>query len=103
MVKEGKLWAYAVEDCVISAEAPCVKFWGEYLCGAEKKKEIAKFKQGNYMWEVNSYDFFAAFGEKKGKSHEEYKKYRPCKLSEFMAYLEDKGRVNISMECHRIA
>ena len=102
IVKEGKLWAYAVEDCVISAVKPCVKFWGEYLCGSERKKDIAKFKNEHYMWEVNSYDFVGAFGFQKGKAVEEYKHYRPSKLSEFMAHLEDKGRVNVSMECHSI-
>ena len=27
-------------------------------------------------------------------------KIMPCKLSEFMAFLEDKGRVNFGIECH---
>ena len=103
LVKDGKLWAHAVEDCVISAQKPCVKFWGEYLCGTERKKDIAKYKNTNYMWEVNSYDFIAAFGsQSKGKSVQEYKHYRPSKLSEFMAHLEDKGRAKVSMECHDI-
>ena len=104
MVKDGKLWAYANEDCIISDEKHCVKFWGEYLCGEDRKKEIAKFKNNNYMWEMDSYGFVAAFGEQKekGKNVVEYKDYRPSKLSEFMAHLEDKGRVNVTVECHDI-
>ena len=102
MVKDGKLWAYAVDDCVISAQKFCVKFWGEYLCGTERKKDIAKFKNENYMWEVKNFDFEAAFGSQKGKSVDEYKNYRPSKLSEFMAHLEDKGKAKVTMECHEI-
>ena len=72
------------------------------MCGSDKKKDIAKHQNDNYMWEVNSYDFVAAYGKQKGKKIEEFKNYLPCKLSEFMAYLEDSGRVNISLECHDI-
>ena len=102
MIKDGRLWVHALQDCIISAQQPIVKFWGEYLCGSDKKKDIAKHQNGNYMWEVNSYDFIAAFGKQQNKNIEEYKNYLPCKLSEFMAHLEDNGRVNISLECHAI-
>ena len=102
MIKDGKLWAHALQDCIVSALKPTVKFWGEYLCGSERKKDIAKHRKDNYMWEVTSFDFIAAFGSQKGKQVEEYKDYRPCKLSEFMAHLEDKGRVNVTVECHHI-
>ena len=103
MVKDGKLWVHGLQDCVVSANQFCVKFWGEYLCGSEKKKDIAKFRKDNYMWEVSNYDFVAAFGTQKGpKQITEFKNYRPSKLSEFMAHLEDKGRVNVTMECHEI-
>ena len=54
------------------------------------------------MWEVDSYDFIAAFGTQKGKKVEEYENYLPCKLSEFMAHVEDNGRVNLTLECHDI-
>ena len=102
MVKDGRLWGHALDDCIISSQGPVVKFWGEYLCGSDKKKEIAKNQHENYMWEVNSYDFIAAFGKQQGKKITEYKDYLPCKLSEFMAHLEDSGRVNINVECHDI-
>lgn len=102
MIKDGKLWVHALADCIVSAGQPIIKFWGEYLCGSEKKKDIVKFRHSNYMWEVNSYDFEAAFGTQKGKQVTEFKNYRPSKLSEFIAHLEDKGRVNITMECHEI-
>ena len=102
MIKDGQLWAHALEDCLISTRQPCVKFWGEYLCGQDKKKDIAKHQHNNYMWEVTSYDFIAAFGKQKNKKVEEYKNYLPCKFSEFMAHLEENGRVNVSLECHDI-
>ena len=54
------------------------------------------------MWEVDSYDFIAAFGTQKGKKVEEYKSYLPCKLSEFVAHVEDNGRVNLTLGCHDI-
>jgi len=102
IIKDGKLWAHALQDCIVSAARPVVKFWGEYLCGAERKKDITKFQKDHYMWEVKSFDFVAAFGSQQGKKVEEFKNYCPSKLSEFMAHLEDNGRVNITMECHDI-
>ena len=54
------------------------------------------------MWEVDLYDFIAAFSTQKDKEVEEYKSYLPCKLSEFVAHLEDNGRVNLTLECHDI-
>ena len=73
-----------------------------YLFGSEKKKDITKHKNGNYMWELSDFDFVGAFGTQKGKAVEQFKDYEPCKLNDFMAHLEDKGRVNITIECHDI-
>ena len=102
MAKDGRLWAYAKDDCILPDNKPLAKFWGEYLCGSENKKIIAKNKNANYMWEVDSYDFEGAFGYVKNKSVEEFKDYRPSKLSDFMAYLEEKGKAKVSLECHDI-
>ena len=67
MIKDGKLWAYAKDACIIPDVKPVVKFWGEYLCSTENHKVIAKNKKANYMWEVDSYDFEAAYGYKNKK------------------------------------
>ena len=75
MINDGKVWAHGLQDCIVSALKPTVKFWGEYLCGSERKKDIAKHRKDNYMWEVTSFDFIAAFGSQKGKQVEEYKDY----------------------------
>ena len=98
--KEGKLWAHALEDCIVSAQKPIVKFWGEYLCGTEKKKDIARFKNDNYMWEIKSSDFVGAYGWQKSKEVQPFREHMPCKLTDFMAFLEEKGRVNFGIECH---
>ena len=104
MIKDGKLRCHALEDCIISSRKPICKFWGEYLCGTERKKDIAKHKNQNYMWEMNSLDFLGAFSwQKNPKEIEPFKDHRPCKLSEFMTHLEDKGRVNFRIECHDLA
>ena len=73
-----------------------------FMIGSDKKKEIAKNKESNYRWEVDLYDFIAAFGTQKGKKVEEYESYLPCKLSDLMAHLEDNGKVNLTLECHDI-
>ena len=65
MVKDGRMWGYAKDDCIISDVKPLVKFWGEYLCGSENQKIIAKNKKANYMWEIDSSDFEGAYGYKK--------------------------------------
>ena len=66
MIKDGKLWAHALVDCTIAACKPICKFWGEYLCGSDRVKDINKFKEKNYMWEINTLDFQGAFAWMKG-------------------------------------
>ena len=50
MIKDGKLYACAIDDCVISSKRPVLKFSGEFYCGSEKKKDIMKHKATHYMW-----------------------------------------------------
>ena len=37
MLKDGKLWANALEACAVSARKPICKCWGKYLYGSGKK------------------------------------------------------------------
>lgn len=102
-IKDGKLYAYAVDDCLISSKLPVLRFWGEFLCGTEKKKEILKFKANHYMWEMTSMDFVASFSiQTKGQEPKGYKSFSPAPLSDFMAHLEDLGKVNTRVECHTL-
>ena len=100
MINDGKLWVHALEDCVVSARKPVCKFWGEHLCGSEKKNEITKHKHNTYMWETNSLDFVGVFSWQKKHDQEPYKDHRPCKLSEFMMHLEDQHTMTFRIECH---
>ena len=45
MVNDGKLWVYAVEDCAISAEQPCVKFWGGVLVWVGEEEGYRKVQE----------------------------------------------------------
>ena len=38
-VKDGTLYVHGLQDCVVSALAPILRLWGEYICGADKKRE----------------------------------------------------------------
>ena len=58
MIKDGKLWVHALEDCVVSAPKPICKFWGN--CVGSEKKKVAKYNDQNYMLEMNSLDFVGA-------------------------------------------
>ena len=53
-VKDDKLYVHGLQDCVVSAQEPPLRLWGEYICGDDKKREITKFKfeSQHYMWEM---------------------------------------------------
>ena len=55
MIKDGKLWVHALEDCVVSACQPTCEFWGKYLCRSEKSR--APSTSRNYMRDMKSLDF----------------------------------------------
>ena len=64
MIKDGKLWAHALEDCVVSACKPLCEVLGQVpVCVGEK--EITNHKNQNYMWEVNLLDFVGDFSWQK--------------------------------------
>ena len=101
--KGGVLYAHALEDCVVSSKLPVLRLWGEYYCGTEKKKDIVKFKANHFMWEMTSLDYEASFCiQKKGQDPEPYKKCSPTTLSDFVAHLEDQGKINFRIECHNL-
>ena len=103
MIKDGKLWTYAHEDCIISNRKPICKFWGEYICGSDRKKDIAKHKAENYMWCVDNMDFLGVFACQKGKAETNiFNNHSPSKLSDFMRHLEDQGKAKFNIECHEL-
>ena len=59
-IKDGKLYAFAVEDCILSSTKPVCQMWGEFFCGDEKKFEITKRKSKNYMWEMKDINFMVS-------------------------------------------
>ena len=106
-VKDGKLYVHGLQDCMVSALATILRLWGEYICGADKKREIVKFKSEHYMWEMKTTDFVAMFdaeGGDKANSDDTtlFKGGKPSSLADFLVDLEGKGKVNIKIECHKL-
>ena len=62
------MWAHALQDCVISTKNTMCEILGEYLCGSETKKDIAKHNKETYVWELSDFDFIAAFGTQRGET-----------------------------------
>jgi hypothetical protein len=101
--KGGILYAHALDDCIVSSKLPVFRLWGEYYCGAEKKRDIMKFKAHHFMWDMASLDYEASFSiQKKGQDLEPYKQFSPATLSDFVAHLEDQGKINFRIECHNL-
>ena len=104
-MKDGKLYVHGLQDCVVSAQEPLLRLWGEYICGDDKKKDIAKFKSQHYMWEMKTTDFVATFDTDIDRGNDETTLFRggtPSKLIDFFSDLEGKGKVNIKIECHKL-
>ena len=75
MIKDGKFWAHALEDCVVSARKPICKFWGDYLCG--RRTNITNHNNQNYVWEMSSLDFAGVFSLQKKQDQAPSKDHRP--------------------------
>ena len=102
LVKDGCLYVHALQDCIVSAQQPLVNIWGEYLCGSDKKKDIAKHKAKHYMWEVNSMDLTATF-ETLGKGQvTPFENSDIATFSKFHEHLEEMGHVSVNVTAHEL-
>jgi hypothetical protein len=103
MVKDGKLYVLGVQDCIVSANKPVTSVWGEFLCGSENAKDIAKHKAKQYLWDMKDSKFEAACSINLAKSGDEpFQGHKPCTLETFIKHLEDQNFHNFSIECHNL-
>ena len=103
-VKDGKLYVLAHEDCIVSDASPLVFFWGEYLCGQEKKKDIARSKGKGFHYAITSMDFLASFTLTRASDKGAASSFplKPSKLGRFLYHLEEENFSGFSVECHTL-
>lgn len=108
-IKDGILWLHAHVDQIIPATEPLMLLWGEYMCGAEKSKEMARSKTKSIPWNMTSATYRAAFsvlgpgpGPSSGADSALTFPSAPTTLGKFLYFLEEKNYSGFSIECHKL-
>ena len=105
-IKDGKLYAIALEDCIVSSKKPLCQMWGEFFCGDEKKSEISKRKSKNYMWQMKDIQFIVSCSVVRStptnKEPEPFQNHKPTPVNDFLKFIENSGFHNYSVECHNL-
>ena len=100
MIKDGRLDLHALQDCIVSAQKPLVRIWGEFLCGTEKKQDIVRHKAKHFMWEMNSMDYLGVYATSNKGYETPFEDFEITTFDKFQAHLEEKGTVSFRVECH---
>ena len=100
VAKDGSYYIFANKDGVASVEAPLLAYSGDYMVGQAYEAAV---KYGSDLSErqMSSDTYEASFTTDPVYS----KAYssKPTPLHEFLHYLEEQGKVNVEIECHKLA
>lgn len=102
-IKDGKLWLYAMQDQVVLTQEPLMQIWGEYMCGTENKKDIARFKSKSIEWNMTSMEYRASFSIVQDNQKARPFPVQPMQLGQFLYFLEEENFSGFGIECHSLA
>ena len=97
---DGSYYIFANKDGVASADGPLRAHTGEYVVG---QSYGATVKDGAdlFEWQMSSDLYEASLTT--DPVHSNAYPSKPTPLHEFLHYLEEQGKVNVEIECHKLA
>ena len=97
---DGSYYIFANKDGVAGLEVPLLTYAGDYMVGVAYDASI-KDGADLFEWQMSSDTYEASCMTDpvyaKGYSS------KPTLLHEFLHYLEEQGKVNVDIECHKVA
>ena len=99
VAQDGSYYIFANKDGTFSKDDPLSTYSGEYVVGPAYDAAI-KDGADLFEWQMSADVYEASFATDPVYS----KAYtsKPTPLHEFLHYLEEQGKVNIEVECHKI-